>query len=452
MPARRPATRLAHAHPIATSMSSLFEQHPLRQTLNDEVHARPPVPLDTPEFVTYLAFLHHEGSASREPAHLAQLAEQLGLPPPATDSGHVLLEATGFRLKWERHNEFSSYCFFRRIEPEDSPDEYALLHVPAAWRKAIPGLLIAATHIELRGVAEVPLETVLHQQSRHGQALVASAVSDGAGWVLTDFHLHGGFSHFLLLDKGFTPRQAGRIAQRLVEIETYRVMALLAFPVAKEVGRLVSRAEDELADLMDGMGQSRSAEDDRAVLARLSRIAAEIERSVARTTFRFGAAAAYYRLVRQRIDDLREQRLPGFSPIGEFMDRRLVPAIDTCASIARRQADLSDRIARNSQLLRTRVDVEIERQNQELLAQMNRRAKIQLHLQETVEGLSVVAITYYASQLVNYVAKGAKDFIAPATPEVITAVSIPVIAGLVFMGLRRMRKLLSAEEGGEAHG
>ena len=433
-------------------MSSLFEQHPLRQTLNDEVHARPPVPLDTPEFVTYLAFLHHEGSASREPAHLAQLAEQLGLPPPATDSGHVLLEATGFRLKWERHNEFSSYCFFRRIEPEDSPDEYALLHVPAAWRKAIPGLLIAATHIELRGVAEVPLETVLHQQSRHGQALVASAVSDGAGWVLTDFHLHGGFSHFLLLDNGFTPRQAGRIAQRLVEIETYRVMALLAFPVAKEVGRLVSRAEDELADLMDGMGQSRSAEDDRAVLARLSRIAAEIERSVARTTFRFGAAAAYYRLVRQRIDDLREQRLPGFSPIGEFMDRRLVPAIDTCASIARRQADLSDRIARNSQLLRTRVDVEIERQNQELLAQMNRRAKIQLHLQETVEGLSVVAITYYASQLVNYVAKGAKDFIAPATPEVITAVSIPVIAGLVFMGLRRMRKLLSAEEGGEAHG
>jgi uncharacterized membrane-anchored protein len=187
------------------------------------------------------------------------------------------------------------------------------------------------------------------------------------------------------------------------------------------------------------------------VLVRLSRLAAEVERSVARTTFRFGAAGAYYRLVRQRIDDLREQRLPGFSPIGEFMDRRLVPAIDTCTSIARRQDDISGRIARNSQLLRTRVDIEIERQNQELLAQMNRRAKIQLHLQETVEGLSVVAITYYASQLVNYVAKGAKDFIAPATPEVLTALSIPVIAGLVFMGLRRMRKLLSKEEGGDAH-
>ena len=425
-----------------------FEQHPLRQTLSDEVHARPPVALDTPEFVTYLAFVHHEGSAEREADHLKALAEQLGLAEPTTCSGHLLLETARFRLKWERHNEFSSYCFFRRVDATDPSDDYALFHVPAAWRKAIPGQLIAATHIELRSVAEMPLKTVLHQQSQRGEALVASTVADGAGWVLTDFHLHDGFSHFLLLDNGLTPRQAGRIAQRLVEIETYRVMALLAFPVAKQVGRLLSRAEDELADLMDGMGQARSADDDRAVLGRLSRLAAEVERSVARTTFRFGAAAAYYQLVRQRIDDLREQRLPGFSPIGEFMDRRLVPAIDTCMSIARRQDDLSARIARNSQLLRTRVDIELERQNQELLAQMNRRAKIQLHLQETVEGLSVVAITYYASQLVNYVTKGAKHLIEPATPEVITAVSIPIIAGLVYMGLRRMRKLLGKEEGG----
>ena len=102
-------------------------------------------------------------------------------------------------------------------------------------------------------------------------------------------------------------------------------------------------------------------------------------------------------------------------------------------------------------MLRTRVDIEIERQNQELLAQMNRRAKIQLHLQETVEGLSVVAITYYASQLVNYVAKGAKHLIEPLTPEVLTAVSIPVIAGIVYMGLRRMRKLLGTGEDGQAH-
>ncbi len=428
---------------------SLFEQHPLRQALNDEVHARPPVPLTTPEYISYLAFLHGDGSAEREAAHLAALLEQIGLPQHATDSGHLFIDAGSFRLKWERHNEFSSYTFFRHIEAGDVGEDNALLKVPAAWRKDIPGLLITATHIELRGTAEVPPDSVLKQVSPHGETLIAAGVAEGAAWVVTDFHIHDGFSRYLLLDNGLTPRQAGRMVQRLVEIETYRVMALLAFPVAKDVGRLLSRAEDELADLMDGLGQARNTDDDRVMLGRLTRLAAEIERSVARTTFRFGAAAAYYRLVQQRIEDMREVRLGGFPSFREFMERRLAPAINTCATIARRQEDLSSRIARNSQLLRTRVEMELERQNQELLAQMNRRAKIQLRLQETVEGLSVVAITYYASQLVNYVAKGVKDFIVPATPEIVTAVSIPVIAGFVFMGMRRMRKLLSKEEGSE---
>lgn len=430
----------------------LFDEHPLRQSLNDEIHARPPVPLDTPEFVTYLAFLHHEGSAGREALHLEALASQLGLEAPETESGHVFIDADVFRLKWERHNEFSSYTFFHHIGPDDTADENALLSVPASWRKDIPGQLIAATHIELRSVQDVPPDTVMMQISPYGKTLVAAKVAEGAGWVFTDFHIHeDGFSRFLLLDAGLTPRQSGRMVQRLVEIETYRVMALLAFPVAKKVGRLLSRAEDELADLMDGLEQARSTEDDRAVLARLTRLAAEVERSVALTTFRFGAAAAYYRLVGQRIDELREVRLSGFPTIREFMERRLTPAISTCATIARRQEDLSGRIARNSQLLRTRVDIELERQNQELLAQMNRRAKIQLHLQETVEGLSIVAITYYASQLVNYMAKGGKDFIAPATPEIITAVSIPVIAGLVAISLRKVRNRIASDDTTHTH-
>lgn len=430
---------------------SLFEQHPLRQRINDEVHARPPMPLETPEFVTYLAFLHQDGSTGEESAHLRRLAEQLGLPEPDTESGHVFLDAGGFRLKWERHSEYTGYTFFRHIDGADTPDEHALLEVPAAWRRDIPGQLIVATHVELRAVAEVSPETVLTQLSPTGHPTVASKVADGAGWVVTDFRITDGFSRFLVLSSALTSRQAGRTVQRLLEVETYRVIALLAFPVAKEVARLLSRAEGELADLMDGMGSAASSDDERDLLARLTRLAAEVERSVARTTYRFGAAAAYYRIVQQRIEELRELRLPGFPTIREFMDRRLVPAISTCATVARRQEDLSGRIARNSQLLRTRVDIELERQNQELLAQMNRRAKLQLRLQETVEGLSVVAITYYGSQLVNYLAKGGKTWLLPATPELVTAASIPIIALLVALGLRRMRRAVAREEAGAAH-
>ena len=278
--------------------------------------------------------------------------------------------------------------------------------------------------------------------------MVGATVADGAAWVFTDFLFEDGFSRFLVIDVSLTRRQAGRTVQRLVEIETYRLMALLAFPVAKEVGRLLGASEQRLADLMDRTGSARNTEDERSVLADLTTMAAEVEHSVARTTFRFGAARAYHSLVMQRIAELRERRIIGLPTFHEFMERRLLPAMNTCETMARRQEDLSSRVARNSQLLRTRVEVELERQNQELLGQMNRRAKLQLHLQQTVEGLSVVAITYYASQLVQYMAKGLKHQIEPLTPEGITAAAIPLIAGFVAFGLHRMRKHLAAADAG----
>ncbi|MDP2752548.1 MAG: DUF3422 domain-containing protein, partial [Rhodocyclaceae bacterium] len=255
-----------------------------------------------------------------------------------------------------------------------------------------------------------------------------------------------GFSHFLVLETSMTERQAGRAVPRLLEIETYRIMAILGFPVAKEIGHWLGRAEKELADLMDNIGQAHSPEGDRLALASLTKLAAEVEHSVARTTFRFGASRAYHKLVMQRIKDLRESRVSGFPTLDEFMLRRLLPMMATCAAMAQRQDDLSGRIARNSQLLRTRVDVEIERQNHALLAQMNNRARLQLRLQETVEGLSVVAITYYGSQLVHYLVKGTHALMPALSPETATALSIPVIAILALFGIRRMRQTLTQEE------
>jgi len=280
--------------------------------------------------------------------------------------------------------------------------------------------------------------------------MVAAQVAGGAAWVFTDFKIDNGFSRFLVLDVALTQRQAGRTIQRLVEIETYRMMALLGLPVAKEVGRWIHTAETGLAELMDHIGHARSPDDERNVLASLSKLAAEVEHSVARTTFRFGASSAYQGLVGQRIEELRETRIPGLPTIGEFMHRRLLPAMNTCAAMSRRQEELSGRVARNSQLLRTRVDIELERQNQEVLSQMNRRARLQLRLQETVEGLSVVVLTYYGSQLIQYLAKGTKE-LHHLNIDVVTAISIPLIAGVVAWGTRRMRKKLAAEEGEGAH-
>lgn len=425
-----------------------FTEHEQRQALNDEFHARPPVPLESPQLISYLA-LHHEGEPPGAALrHLAGLAEHFG-QTITPEGSHRLIDLGLVQLKWELHNEFSGYTFFRPVAHGEGLDGSmtALDLIPADWLQNLPGKLIVATHLELRSTAEITPEGVMAQLAPTGQT-VGATVADGAAWVFTDFHFDKGFSRFLIIDISLTRRQAGRTVQRLVEIETYRLMALLAFPVAKEVGRLLGGAEQRLASLMDRTGGARSPEDERGILADLTTLAAEIENSVARTTFRFGAARAYHSLAMQRIEELRERRIVGLPIFHEFMERRLLPAMNTCETMARRQEDLSGRVARNSQLLRTRVEVELERQNQELLAQMNRRAKIQLHLQETVEGLSVVAITYYASQLVQYMAKGVKHYIEPLTPEGLTAAAIPIIALFVAIGTRRMKKHLSAVENG----
>lgn len=426
-----------------------FQQHPLRQRLNDEVHARPPVPLEAPTVVSFLAFLHDGGQPGDDRDHLQVLRERLDLPEESgPDAPHLVIDGGAFQLKWERHGEFSTYIFFKRLPEGTEVDGTALSAVPADWMQAIPGQLIAATHLKYLPAAVDP-ERLLQNLAAPGEVVVASRIAGGAAWVFTDFRLRDGFSRFTVVDQGLDRLRAGRTVQRLLEVETYRLMALVAFPVAKSVGQLLNRAENELAALIDRMGSATSPEDERAVLADLTQLAAEVEHSVASTNFRFGAAAAYYRLVQQRVSELKESVISGYPTIKGFMERRLAPALNTCAAIARRQEDLSARIARTSQLLRTRVDIELERQNQEILSQLNRRAKLQLRLQETVEGLSVVVLTYYGSQLVQYLAKGTKE-LHHFSPDVVTAVSIPVIAGLVAWGTHCMRKKLAAEAG-EAH-
>jgi uncharacterized membrane-anchored protein len=430
-------------------MTLPLAEHPQRHRLNDEVHARPPMLLEGGEWISYLAVLHEGAEAAEEEAHLHRLCEILGAKMcPLVQGDHWVMEAGPLRLKWERHNEFSGYTFYLHRQPEDDPETSAIDALPPDWLAGIPGSVIVATHVEFCPAAAVDRDEKLAALTLTGETWVATQVADGAAWVISDFRLHHGWSRFLVIDDHLRHRQAGRTVQRLLEIETYRMMALLAFPVAKEVSKRLSRVEADLASLMDDMTEAHTPEDERRLLSTLTQLAAKVERSVTRTAFRFGAAEAYYALVQQRIGELREQRLNGFPPIAEFMERRLAPAVNTCLSVARRQNELSTRIARKSALLRTRVDIELERQNQELLAQMNRRASLQLRLQETVEGLSVVAITYYASQLVSYLAKGlSKTLIPQLSPEIASAVSIPLIAAVVAFGIRRMRRALAAEEG-----
>ncbi len=418
--------------------------HPRRAELNEEVHARAPELLVAPTRQSYLALM--KDGAPREPGWhaLCALAERYGATPPPLAAYHYSADLGPFRLKWERHTEFTRYLFTVTGAGEDPFAETAIAAVPPEWLAALPGQVITAIHVAfLSGSEDSPDVEALSARWFAGNMLVGSATVGGAATALTDFRIHAdGFGRILLLDRSTTARQAGRIVQRLLEIDTYQMLALLAFPVARNLAPFLAERERALAAIAADL-VAAGEPDEPVLLDRLTRLAAEIESREADNLYRFSAAAAYYDLVQRRTAELRERRIEGLQTFQEFTERRLAPAMSTCAAAAARQESLSTRVARAIQLLATRVDVTLEQQNQAVLESMNRRAKIQLRLQTTVEGLSVAALTYYVVALVGDGAKAAKAAGVAIDPELTMGISVPVIAILAALGVRSIRRMVT---------
>lgn len=420
-------------------MAQLPADHPDRLTLADEVHARPFDPLPTPSRATYVAVLIDPERRADEHAHVAALCERHGVAPPPLGVRQFSCALGLLRLKWERHGEFSGYTLFVEGAAGAPFAAPASALLPEGWLAALPGATVFAAHAELVLIDgdEWPRPESLAGHFG-GNTVVGSQVGDGAGAVFTDFRIHAdGYARMLAVNRRFTSRQAGRTLQRLFEIEAYRMLALLALPIAQQqVPRIVS-IERALAVLIDDIA-SESGRDE-PLLQDLTRLAAEVERELLAGKFRYGACRAYHELVLTRIAELREQRLPAIQTIGEFMTRRLTPAVATCLNTSQRLHDLSDRVAQASGLLATRVSIARERQNQALLGSMNRRAKLQLRLQQTVEGLSVAAIVYYAAGLVGYLAKAVKAGGLKVEPDLVVGIAIPVLAAVALRTVWKAR-------------
>jgi uncharacterized membrane-anchored protein len=398
-------------------MSIFPADHPQRLTLADEVHARPPEPIGVPARVSYVAVLVDAEAREHEWKHLQALCRRHNVAAPLPDDTHFRATLGAVRLKWERHGEFSGYTFSVEGLSEAPFDSMPAHQLTAGWLAGIPGRTIAAVHAEVQPGGLVPPDAAALAQRFGSQAVVGGGLAEA---------------------------QTGRMLQRLFEIEVYRVLALLALPIARRQSPRIVAIETALATLTDGMARE-SKDDDESLLHELMRLAAEVESGIAASQFRFGACEAYHGLVLRRIAELRESRIAGLQTIEEFMSRRLAPAVATCANVAQRLKGLADRIGQTSALLATRVGIAREHQNQALLASMDRRAKLQLRLQQTVEGLSVAAIVYYAAGLVGYLAKAARSAGLRIEPDLAVGISIPLVAAAMLWSLRRMRRRLKLE-------
>jgi uncharacterized membrane-anchored protein len=407
--------------------------HKDRARLVGETHARPTLGIASPCIVLHEAFLHDDGGAAAR-AFLASLCAAAKAPAPKPDGDLHIFEMPGLTLKWERHGEFSSWT--RIVTQKQSPatwSDFTGVEMP-------PGDRVSAARVE---IVQSPATFVAQDGHEHA----CSLVSGGAAQLWTDLALRpDGFVGYTL-ETAFTggammgPARLGRLVRRICEIETYRIFALLAFPIARGVRTDLNRLDKIVSGAFD-----EGAGTDAQVLTSLTNAAQDVEQLLTETDFRFGAGAAYRELVETRIGELREERIDGQQRLGKFLDRRFAPAMDTVATTRSRLEALATRIERACSLLRTRVDLSLQQQNQELLRSMDMRAQLQLRLQETVEGFSVVAISYYAVMLLSKVAHG---FFEPLAHRVgfpiawIDGALVVFVLGIVWASLRGLRKKLT---------
>ncbi len=419
---------------------------PQRALLHNVVHTHPSQHIRLPALVVYVAVFNDGVTLEQEFEHLRQLPCQVELEIASLQNNFLHLQLQGCSLRWERHTEFTSYALLQHL-PEvlklgaSDPELLSCLALPEGWLAEIPGRTFAAVKLAMvHDDLNCPGETLALARNWFGEnSVVASLIGRNShSLAVTDFILRdSGFERMLVVAPTETSEsRAGRVSQRLLEIETYRLAALRSLPAAKQLAPELASAEQQLVDIIAQLENKVASEQE--LLDRLISLALRIERANVKHMYRFTATHAYDKIMTQHITELREKAIPGTQTIGEFMGRHLSPAIETVEATAQRMISLAERISQTSALLHTRVDIMTEAQNQQLLEKLTRGQELQLRLQSTVEGLSIAAISYYMVSLLLYVAKAGKAAGLPIHPELIVGIMIPIIIGTVWYVTRRI--------------
>jgi uncharacterized membrane-anchored protein len=417
-----------------------FELHPQRGAVLGEVHARPFTRLTAPLTVLRFAFLSQGEVAAADRDRFVAFCAAHGQAPPDAATKHHQVTIGAIQLRWEQHSEFTTFTWIVGNTDASARRFGEIGDEPAALIRSLrqSGQLLVAVKLEVEQTAAA-LERA--QALFERGSLAVAAVRSGPAVVASDFRADDrGFVRILVCNDGLSPGRLGALVQRVLEIETYRALALLGLPTALELAPSVDHIGRRLVEVLEEMQGAEDLKLNNRLLTELTALAASLEKGAAGSLFRFGASRAYYDIVQARLAVIEGGEIAGYPTWSSFLARRMAPAMRTCATMEDRQANLSIKLARAADLLRTRVDVELEGQNRDLLRSMDERTKLQLRLQSTVEGLSVAAIGYYVVSLFGYLAKGAHDGGLHVEPSLATALFVPVAVGMVWIVTRNIRR------------
>jgi uncharacterized membrane-anchored protein len=423
-----------------------------RLALSNEWHARPGIVLPPPLRCTHLVTLREPDSEAGCRAAIGAFCERRGQSVPAAGSRYHLVDIGVGKLKWELHTEAVSHTVLVPGNAKPAFSESALDFLETALQQELTGGMFIGVQIEVLRVddPEDPHGLHLAQSLLGASALYGALMSDGNAAVWSSFHPDArGFQRLLVVDLGINKRRLARLLQRLLDIESYRMLAMRSLPLAREVMGTLQQLEPELDTVLKRLAGAGDDATREQALRALTGIAARVEHIATSHVPRFAASRAYAGIVERRAEELKEQPIGNHQSYTSFLSRALTPGMRTCDATERRIGELAERVARSANLLSTMVDIQQARQSNTMLESMARNARAQLRLQQAVEGFSIFAISYYAVGMIKYSMDAAEHAGLPVDASLVAGLAAPLVFAGVFISVRSIRRRLTRRGEGE---
>lgn len=414
-------------------MIPTIHDHPYRADIMDEVHARPVEIVPAACRIRRLVFVMpaEAGAMMRVFHRFTQYCADTGVPTPSAGTRQHGFARGTRHVTWEFHTEFVTVTWHGPLEDKPNwPEDIGL-------EALSDGLLIGAMRIDVIADTVVPERLV---PGFNLPSLCLADIDGGKAQVATDFVPDADkFTRFELAAGNLTPLRRSIITRRLLEIETYRTMALLGLPLARAASPDLRTIEIELTALLEGLSDATTPELVQAALTSLHALSVRSGKLSERLGYRFAAGHAYGDILRMRLAGLRETSTLGGSTLTHYIGNRVDPGLATCTAMEKRLAVLSDKIERAIGLLNVRIGVDMQLQNAAVLDSIAQTARSQFLLQRTVEGLSTIAISYYLLGILSYAFAGPLEELH--WPKTMTlSVAAPFVVLAVWLMARAVRK------------
>ncbi len=416
-----------------------------KQGVYEELFQHSPVPLNPGDICTHMVLFTGEHELGKAQNFLKALCVGLEIPCQLSSEREFQSQTEDLSFKWERHTEFQSFTFYVPNRSQNF-EINALRTLPQSWLNEIEKALIVSLHIKIDPVNKRILDNPVCPMGFDISPVAGGSVCDHHAAIWSDFRLYqDGFSRIIIQDSGLGPFRLGRLAQRLIDLETYRILALFGFRTTHHTNEKIAEFEAELLEIINAQAIETDNIQDQDALNALLKLASKIENLVTKDCNRYDATKAYAQIVYKRLDELNEQRIQGAQRLSNFLRRRFIPAMNTCVATSVRLEKLERRITRTASLMRTKIDVEVQQQNCLLLDSMNKRSITQIKLQQTVETLSIFAISYYAIGVFSVFANLVHELGVNVKPEILTGLTAPIIITSIFFAARSIRKKLGLQ-------